>query len=557
MRWLLLVVVVLAACAPASSGFGVPRWYVANLSLATIAPDGTRAVLVGRSEAALVYGRSGLRIATIPIASRVPAVFSHDGNWFAIVDGVRGCVALWQVAPPHEEDCSVETRSDAVVAFSPDDDAIAIADDNALVRWSLPFRTEMWRIDGHPHPRFVAWPAHGTIVLGTGDGTIGVNSANGHVRWSQPEEIFRFLGSYRGDGVVQLDDAVARLDLESGALRARTPASLNSLLLDDGYVVTIDYDHSLLVKLGGGVVQTIDSPRGFTATTANREGSLAAYTSDGHVELWNLRDGARIRDEGMQLGAIVALDADDRSVVSASTDGTVLVRDPRGRLLEQGEVKDAQCWRFAVDAPSRQALCLDTSEWLDLDRGRSRRLDQPEMNSIAVARGLAWAHGAPHDREGFTHLASHHGVVVYGGAHLNVDTPHDTWEGLGLYARDRSGREVVLDPDLRAEHLAIDRDGERVVVSTASNVELWRHGDGPLAWSQLWSSTSATHGPIAVDGAHVVIAIPDAIAVLDAATGRELQRIAEPSPVTALALHGNTVYAGTYDGTVVTHTLTR
>lgn len=64
------------------------------------------------------------------------------------------------------------------------------------------------------------------------------------------------------------------------------------------------------------------------------------------------------------------------------------------------------------------------------------------------------------------------------------------------------------------------------------------------------------HGPVAVGGANVVIAIPDAIAVLDAATGGELQRIAEPSTVTALALRGNTIYAGTYDGTVATHTLT-
>ena len=246
-RWVLVIVIV-SACAP---GFGgSARWFVAQPSAAWVSPDGSSAVLVGNTDTALVDAHSGKRTATVPIHTYVPVAFSPDGTWFAIVDPERHCTALWRVAPAHEEAC-VASGGEARVAFSPDGDAIAIADDAQIVRWSVAFRSQVWRSAGRGAPAFVAWPSPGTIVVGTDD-MIGVNAADGRIRWSQPQSAGKFLGTYRGDGVVQLFDAIARIDLDTGVLRDQTEvAGTPSVLLDDGTVIVANSGELHRYRIGG------------------------------------------------------------------------------------------------------------------------------------------------------------------------------------------------------------------------------------------------------------------------------------------------------------------
>ena len=304
---------------------------------------------------------------------------------------------------------------------------------------------------------------------------------------------------------------------------------------------------------------------------------------------------------------ILAVDADESFVVSASASGTVSVRSLAGHLVARHRARGAGCVSWAVDAPSRRAVCAidlpdsgerPSHEWFDLSTGRARVARWSQSSVVAIeGHGTTWSAG--YDHTGWIDAAARGSEedvqvparseprlarqprtariveggrsVAFGAAIFEspIESARTYWGGLGLWLMDRRGAITALDDRLAVLDLATDEAGDLLAIATNAGIELWQR-TGPSAWARRWSrrdpSVDKTVGRtspkpvIALSRDGVLLAAtdgdaPHTIAVYEAITGARIDALTIGAPdrfVTALAIgSGGAIYAGTSTGRVL------
>lgn len=611
-------------------------WRINKPRVAAIAPDGRWAVVGGLEGVALFDLPSGARRAVVDsggVTDPNQLVVSPDSRRFAVLVRLRACVAVWTVEPLREEACFAAPR-DARVAFSVDGAAVAIFGEATLARWSLATHTQVWTRELAPfdsYPNWLAWPASDVIVIGGARCARGYDAGSGAVRWEHDSPVDHYVGKAGGDVLVagELHEGrrygvLARLDLASGALRDLTASPDQYSRLDVRWAVALDDGTALLID-GSGIAHryrpgspefgTFVLPENAPAVAAWRDGRLGIVIADNTIRLWDLRAGTPLEVGTAQRGAIVALDADRDQVVSAADDGSVVVRRGDGSLVARRRARSVGCRAWAVDAPSRSAVCAAaissdnlralsfSHEWIELDSDRRGDVDWFAGTVVATDRrrtiwtamlaGATWLDGGragraelPNRRGGYgfpvgpaeprrARLVGGGRAVAFGGAQF-YETPHgeiSEWTGLGLRVMTRDGTLTQLDDRMVLLDLASDRAGDRLAIATLGSVEVWDQTGGLTSWRRRWAHERAgvvvmerLQGPppivaLAEDGS--LLAVTEAsgrtIALHDAATGARIAAIAigEDRHVTALAFGGDALYAGTSTGVVVVVALQR
>ena len=611
----------------AGGGTAEDRWWIAEPYEAAMAPDGRWVVVVGASETVVFSVPSGARLATVRSGRLSAIVASPDSRRFAASDDGRHCVAVWSIDPWREETClgSEHTFAHPAIAFSPDGTELATVDEDWLARWSLRTNAPIWRrklvAPIRPSLRRIAWPIAGTIVTEGDLGDIlGYDADTGQMRWQQQGDAC-FLGSVGNDAIVAgaLDDGnargvLARLDLTSGRLRDLTGGddlwlSCGAMLDDDTAVLVDPVFIAHRYRIGGAELGSFVLPwsHGLTRIAAGRNGRVAAVMASNYVALWDLSTGRPIAGPGVQHGRILALDADPSVVVSAAADGSVAVRRPNGSVVAQHRTRGTGCVAWAVDAPSRRAVCAvdvggyaqpPSHEWLDLNSGRALVADWNRSHVVAIdGHGATWsvvqeyannyaawieaeAQGSEEiqvpepslvgidQAPSIARIVDRGRAVVFGSA---------TEDGLWLMNRDGA---VTAISRVRVLALATDGSGDLLAAVTPSGIELWQRTESS-AWTLRWShhdsyadlARALEYGgrnkPTAVvalshDGG--LLAVTDAkgartIAVYDAATGAPIAALTvgdQDRFVTALAIgRARAIYAGTNTGRVLSLALRR
>ncbi|NVB82284.1 MAG: WD40 repeat domain-containing protein [Kofleriaceae bacterium] len=574
-------------------------------------------------------------------ASNDSVAFSADGRRFAVVDFERKCVAVWSVEPAREVSCvpAGDNALYVRIALSPDGGALAILDtDDRLSRWSVASPHDAWSVAIRPGTHLssvLAWPATDVIIV-TGYGGAGIggiaarDAATGAVRWALDRDA-TYLGVVGGDAVMSgefLADGpgsgpIARIELATGKVRdlsgggVESPWVYGGAALADGTAIVIDSnDIAHRVRLGGGEVGSYVLPEGSRVISAQRDGRFALVLASQGIVPWDLTGGALVAVDG-QHARILALDADERGVIAIAEDGSVVERDHDGNLRWRGHMRTPRCRAAAVSATARLAACaaelhgrsgqfdaLETHEWLALDGGSRGDIGLYSAYAIAIDRaGSMWTsngrsatwldarngRSAEPDLEitGNTgvrvaRIVSGGEAVVYGGMISAggcgpAGDPCGRWTGEGLALMTRDGRVTVLDPRIPVIALGSDRAGDRLVVASYREVQLWRRTGAAVAWARQWSTPVEDQRPlvpfgapsgipsvaVSEDGARVAVAEPGGrtVALYDGATGARIASVAVGGPegrtVSALAFGGNRLYAGTSTGLVLVLSLPR
>jgi hypothetical protein len=612
----------------AGGGAAEDRWWIAGPSEAAMAPNGQWVVVSGETETVVFSVPSGARLAAFrPGTAQISAIaVSPDSRRFAIADRSRHCVAVWTIDPLREETClgSDATVAEPRIAFSPDGTELATVDKDWLARWSLTANAPIWRTKlvapSSLFLKWLAWPTPGTILVEGDHGEFQGYDANTHqLRWQQ-QGAACYLGSVGNDAILggdfregNVSGVLARLDLTSGRLRDLTGGDdigmfCGAMLDDDTAVLVEPVGIAHRYRIGGAELGSFAlSAHGLPTITTGRNGRVAAVVASNYIALWNLSTGTPIGVPGVQQGRILALDADQGAVVSAAADGTVAVRRPNGSVVTQHRTRGTGCVAWAVDAPSRRAVCAveigdyaqpPTHEWFDLESGRARVADWNRSRVVAIdGHGTTWSVA--------TEYANNHAAWIEAAAQgteeIQVREPSlvridqlpsiarivDRGRAVafgsatedGLWLMNRRGA-ITKISGARVLDLAADRAGDRLAIVTLSGIELW-HRVGPSAWKLRWSNhesypdvarafgLAGYSKPTAVvalshDGS--LLAATDGekahtIAVYDTVTGARIAALTvgdQDRFVTALAIgSAGAIYAGTNTGRVLALSLRR
>lgn len=608
----------------AGGGTTEDRWSIVEPHEAVMAPDGRWVVVIGASETVVFSVPSGARLGALLPGARISGIAaSPDSRRFAVGDLARHCVAVWSIDPLREETClrSDPALAEPGIAFSPDGTELAITDQGWLARWSLRANAPIWRMKlvalSKPFSKWIVWPTAGTIVVDGDHGEFqGYDAGTPRLRWQQ-QGAACYLGSVAGDAILagvfhdgKVPGLLARLELTSGRLREVTGGDSTDMycgaMLDDETVVLVDVASvAHRYSIAGAELASFALPgsRGLPGIAGRRNGRIAAVFASNYIALWDLSAGAPLQVPGVQQGRILALDADPRVVVSAAADGTVAVRSPDGRVLAQHRTRGTGCVAWAVDAPSRRAVCAvdleavavpPSHEWFDLDSGRARVADWNRSHVVAIdGRGTTWSVV----QEYASNNAAWIETAAQGSDEIQVPEPSQVDIGLapsiarivdrgravafgggaedGLWLMDRRGALTRISGD-RVLDLAADRAGDRLGIATLSGIELW-HRTGSSAWTRRWSYRDAARasgrtpharpmGVVALSHDGRLLAATEGesartIAVYDADTGARIAALEVGDPdrfVTALAIgSAGAIYAGTNTGRVLALSLRR
>jgi hypothetical protein len=563
------------------------RWSVPGASAVALSPEEGTAAIVGDDGVYLVDVPSGVvqarLLGDLGLGARGAAAFSPDGTVLAIA--ARGCIHLVDVATRAELGCLPLGDDHGMwsVAFSPDGADLAAASGEGATRaFSIDRRRLVWASDGTPQGMDVevAWPRADRIVIGPN--LRGIMAATGAEVWSSTDHAAEDLVGVRDGALIVAgrfrdDDwneaPVAAIDLDTGAVR-------EVLGSGDGDVAALFGDGRVFVggSQAGRIVggrraragfRFVDAPWTMAAT---RDGRLAIVTRLGDaLELWDLVAGRRTAVSDEQ-GAIAAIAVDDRGVITAAADGSVVVRDRGGELIVRDRAQALGCTAWAV--AGRLAVCASSGldsygaprvpsfELLDLGRSPVRResIGGPAGDAVAVtADGIAWASAQGDamwaDVDAVRPLSGRHAISVRAPAAAIVARGRAVAfagdRGLGVV--DRRGRVRWLD-DAPVVALAASPTGRWLAVAGLGQVSLWT-GD-----TRRWSADARSPAAVAVrdDGRLVAVVERDGevVTTRDGRTGAPVGELTLPADgVTATALafspDGDELFVGTSYGWVI------
>ena len=260
--------------------------------------------------------------------SRVKHVaFSPDATRLA-TGHKDGSVRLWDVRTGRL--LSAQSRADGIkaLAFSPDGEALIIAEETSLVFWNVATQQVTHRLDG------AGFLHHQSLV----------------------------------------------------------PDSLLFVLKDRGHVVLRDFMRSQAIgqrqttplPVSGRITQTALHPAGKRLALGYNDGTVVLWDVDARHPVGQPFDGHQ--------GALshLAFSADGKTLVTGSTaDGTVRVRDAATRrLLEQPQTGHHRLWGLAFD-PARQTLALADSSRITLLDAESLTTRRALLADLAFDGGLS------------------------------------------------------------------------------------------------------------------------------------------------------------------------
>jgi WD40 repeat protein len=504
-------------------------------------------------------------------SSQVPLRARHVATW--------GLPALWHLE-----------RIQAV-SLSPDGQHAFVATQHGLfVQWALARRAQETRFD-HDYDFILAAAAlspQGRLALGRGP------DGGGSVEVYEPVD---------GKLLHSLDGPSAPLR----ALAFSADGSRLAAAADGGPVLLWDLSRK-------GRARKLFGPKGRTLAVAlSADGSrVAAAGEDGVLRVWDTRGGRLLRTlrGGSRAILAVALSADGRFALAGGADGTARLWDVRSGRRVWSQEDDSELTAVALSADGSRAVLAGASVRLwDVPRGQvlAEMTGGPVGSVALLADGslVAAGHGGQlrllnaqsgqelwQDHQGHTRAITSLAVTAEGGlvASGSDDASVRLWDpARGISTRVLSGHEgpvvdvafsqdgkVLLsagrDGTLRTWDASTGQPGRVLTKLPGEATALATSPAGPLAvlasddgllrlWNLLEGKELRTFGaphrvgyaPVVFssNGQRILAAREDRIDVYEV-PGGELPRTwgLADSSITSLAMSGETVVAGTRDGSL-------
>jgi WD40 repeat protein len=284
-----------------------------------VSPDGERIVSATSSDKLDLWDQKGalLRSLNAHIGKIQDVAFNSNGRTFATADG-DGAVKLWDrdgalrnvlIKP------SAASISQQTVAFSPNGAYLAAGDSNGgkLILWDKNFT----RVRTIPACTAVV----GTVEFAPNSQTIATGCSESTIKlWNTSGKLLR---EFKGHQALVWDVAFSPdgTQLVSGSIDVTA-----KLWRSDGKLLTTFTQHK------GPITSVAYTSHARYANNANGTGAdgilIASASNDCSIKLWR-SDGTLVATLNEHTGSVnkVEFSADERKLISASTDGTVIIWD--------------------------------------------------------------------------------------------------------------------------------------------------------------------------------------------------------------------------------------